>query len=134
MQTLYPELSTRKPLPPPQSKSCKRHKDLEKQVLEHRNATCVTPRVGAIAAKLFSISMQLANIREDPVHDTSTPPVQKRRVHASDPATIEWVTESRTAPDHYSEVKIDGELYKVCSCHVTLHVLMFCSFRSAMWL
>lgn len=114
MQTLYPALSTRKPLPPPQRKSCKRHRDLEKQVLEHRNPTCVTPRVNAIAAKLFSASMQVADIREE-LNDTTTPPLQKRQVHVSDPATIEWVMESRTAPLHYSEVKIDGELYKVPS-------------------
>ncbi|KAI0672839.1 S-adenosyl-L-methionine-dependent methyltransferase [Trametes maxima] len=111
MHDLYPMLATRNPQSPPPTKVLKTPKDMEKVVLQHRNPTCVTPRVGAIAQKLFAMqAMHVADMSSD--SDRDTPSTSKvRRAHADDPKSVKWVEGSKSAPHHFRQVDIDGELY-----------------------
>ncbi|KAI0647432.1 S-adenosyl-L-methionine-dependent methyltransferase [Trametes meyenii] len=113
LRCLYPTLATHNPQPPPPTKVLKTPKDIEKVVLQHRNPTCVTPRVGEVAQKLFA--MQAIHVADMPVDsDHETPSTSDaRRAHADDPKSIQWVESSKSAPRHFCQVDIDGELYSV---------------------
>ncbi|KAI0373036.1 S-adenosyl-L-methionine-dependent methyltransferase [Pilatotrama ljubarskyi] len=110
MQSLYPTACARKPPTSPHRKPLKVSRDIEKEVLKHRNPTCVTPRVSAVAQKLFAQALRVADLSEEPADET--PSANKaRRVHAVDPTSMEWVEESMIRPGHYGSVLIDGVTY-----------------------
>ncbi|CDO73636.1 hypothetical protein BN946_scf185014.g106 [Trametes cinnabarina] len=89
----------------------KQLRDPEKSVLQHKNATCVTPRVNAVTQKLFTQALRVAQLPADLVDVPLE--VRKRRVHHTDPTSIEWDDTSMTIPNHYGRVVIDGERYSV---------------------
>ncbi|KAI0362522.1 S-adenosyl-L-methionine-dependent methyltransferase [Trametes cingulata] len=109
VQKHYPALSSRKPpsSPPPKSLKASRRTKARRRT---PNQTYVTPRVKAIAQKLFTQALRVAELADEPAEETPSAH-KERRVHAVDPTTMEWVEESRTAPHHYGSVLIDGTLY-----------------------
>ncbi|KAI8989795.1 S-adenosyl-L-methionine-dependent methyltransferase [Trametes punicea] len=111
IRRLYPDLSKR--VPP--SSSLRKHgrlpRDPEKRILQQRNPTCVTPRVNAVAQKLFAQAMRVAELPL--VRDETLLDVRARKVHHTDPLLMEWDLQSMCAPGYYSRVVIDGETYSV---------------------
>ncbi|KAF7965632.1 hypothetical protein HWV62_42606 [Athelia sp. TMB] len=87
-----------------------RSKDLEIEVLKHRNPTVVTPIVKSIGDKLFH-GLSAAGHGELDVLEDDT--LQKRhRMHRGNPASIRWECQ----PDEnglYKQVIIDGVAYSV---------------------
>ena len=87
-------------------------KNIEKAVLQKKNITVVTPTVAGIARGLFVQSLRIAG---DPHCDDDgiSQSHHNDHVHETDPSTIEWVSSSRNAPDHYRSVVVDGVTYSV---------------------
>ncbi|OSD08481.1 S-adenosyl-L-methionine-dependent methyltransferase [Trametes coccinea BRFM310] len=112
IQSMYTGLLVpESPSLPPRRKQRKMPCDPEKRVLQHKNPTCVTPRVNAVAQKLFTQALRVA---EMPTHLRDAPlEVRKQRVHHTDPTTVEWDETSMTIPGHYERVVIDGVTYTV---------------------
>ncbi|KAI9065405.1 S-adenosyl-L-methionine-dependent methyltransferase [Trametes sanguinea] len=111
IQTIFRGRLVPDPPPPSCRKPATMPKDPEKRVLQHKNPTCVTPRVNAVAQKLFTQALRVTDM---PTDSRQTPlEVRRRRVHHTDPTTIEWDESSVTIPDHYGRVIIDGETYSV---------------------
>ncbi|KAI0333620.1 S-adenosyl-L-methionine-dependent methyltransferase [Cubamyces sp. BRFM 1775] len=110
MQTLYPGVTAREPgFSVNRPKRSRNSKDLEKVVLQHRNQTCITSRVRTVAQKLFKQAMRVAEIPT--ISDISAREARAGKVHHTDPASMQWVDDSMTAPGYYSQVVIDGETY-----------------------
>lgn len=90
--------------------------NVEKSVLKRRNKTAVTPKVGAIAQRLF-LTYQFNILKMPRIHDSSEARWSHRGesapVHEDDPAHVEWVKSTRVIRDFYRSVKIDGIVYSV---------------------
>lgn len=93
----------------------KQLKDIEKDVLLHRNPTIVTPAVARIARGLFVQTLQIAgrSLKEAGLEDEDPVDAEPDQTHYTDPIRIEWVRDSRIAPHHYKSVIIDGAKYSV---------------------
>ena len=83
-------------------------------------ATVVTPRVGAIARRLFSQPLHVVQMSED-VRRVPCQAVPVWPVHENDPDVIEW-GEGTEDPRVYKTVVLDGTTYTVCR--------LFCSMLS----
>lgn len=91
----------------------KPHRDIEKEILYHKNDTVVTPRVGVIAEDLFQQTLHMAG---SSIVDPPGPFPQNRmitRAHHHNPESIQWVLSSETHPHFYNSVIIDGVQYNV---------------------
>ena len=75
-------------------------------------ATVVTPRVGAIARRLFSQPLHVVQMSED-VRRVPCQAVPVWPVHENDPDVIEW-GEGTEDPRVYKTVVLDGTTYTVC--------------------
>ncbi|EMD38163.1 hypothetical protein CERSUDRAFT_122915 [Gelatoporia subvermispora B] len=100
----------------------KRLRDLEKDVLQHRNKTVVMPIVGRIAQQFFTQaqSLHVAGHRYSRPGSEFNLRVSEAAeyVHESNPAVVDWdedsaVTSSTTLPKYYESVFIDGVRYSV---------------------
>ncbi|CAL1705539.1 unnamed protein product [Somion occarium] len=75
------------------------------------SAPVVTPRVKQIAQTLFIHTLHSVGTTEGEHHLNST--LEKSHaVHEDNPKSIHWVLSSRTVPNHYTAVVIDGVTYK----------------------
>ncbi|KAI0780552.1 S-adenosyl-L-methionine-dependent methyltransferase [Trametes elegans] len=109
----YPTLLSKEPHPPPRKQQASKvlrntgkPRDLEKQVLLHKNPTYVTPRVSAIAQKLFTQVLCVAEM--SPTPDQPSAAVKETKFDEEDPSSIEWDGHSETAPHHYARVWVSG--------------------------
>ncbi|OCH93875.1 S-adenosyl-L-methionine-dependent methyltransferase [Obba rivulosa] len=100
----------------------KRLKDVEKDVLQHRNKTVVMPIVGRIAQQFFAQSqaMHVAGHHYSRVgSETGTRPSEAPEyVHDTDPTVVEWdedsaMSSSTSLPKYYESVFIDGVRYSI---------------------
>ena len=90
----------------------------EKDVLQHRNQTVVTPRVGRISQRLFEQTLKVAG-RVSPEDDLLcdaglTQAMDDAKAHHSNPLSMQW-----SNPSHhkgfYNSVVMDGVVYNVSS-------------------
>lgn len=86
----------------------------EKEVLQHRNDTVVTPLVGRVAATFFDRVLSVAGqLEADPTTEDSAAHLVEALEHHSDPESIEWL-ESASVDGFYQSVEMDGVTYSVC--------------------
>ncbi|KAI0929230.1 hypothetical protein AcW1_006224 [Taiwanofungus camphoratus] len=91
-------------------------RDVEKDVLLHRNRTVVTPSVAHIAHGLFVQSLLTTgqSLVDSRLSDEGMSDIGcDDHVHYTDPSLIKWVKGSCIGPNHYSSVIIDGARYSV---------------------
>jgi DNA (cytosine-5)-methyltransferase 1 len=93
----------------------KRLANQEKDVLQHRNLTVVTPRVGRIAQRLFEQTLKVAGnlpIEDDAVEDGLTRAIDEARAHHLNPLSMKWL-ENSNHKGYYKSVVMDGVVYTV---------------------
>ena len=98
-------------LPRPGQQACRKLKDVEKNVLQHSDHTVVTPRVGAIARRLFSQKLRTVRLSAGPDQE-ALPEAPTHPVHRDDPTSMQW-TRPTDDPDVYGGILIDGTPYLV---------------------
>ena len=85
----------------------------EREVLQHRNNTVVTPLVGRIAATVFDRVLSVAGqLEADPTIEDSAVHFVEELEHHNDPESIEWL-EPTSVDGLYQSVKMDGVIYSV---------------------
>lgn len=116
------------------SAKVKPHRNLEKDVLFHKNETIVTARVEKIAGELFQRTLKLAGKSPSKSHILSAScKTARTQAHLKNPNKIHWVKSSETAPNFYTSVLIDNVKYNVsdkvliemsCSYCYSLEILL----------
>jgi DNA (cytosine-5)-methyltransferase 1 len=86
-------------------------RDLEKDVLRHKNQTVVTTRVGRIAKHLFELTLRIAG-QEDIDDVALTRAIRNVKAHHADPTSIVWLNAAAT-DGYFNSVLVDGVVYKV---------------------
>ena len=85
----------------------------EREVLQHRNDTVVTPFVGRIAATVFDRVLSVAGqLEADPTIEDSAVHFVEALEHHNDPESIEWLGPA-SVDGLYQSVEMDGVIYSV---------------------
>lgn len=80
-------------------------------VLQHSDGTAVTPRVSAIAERLFLQSLHTVKMSVSPEH-AALPEASSCLVHPTVPQSAKWAGSARS-PHIFQSIIIDGTTYTV---------------------
>jgi DNA (cytosine-5)-methyltransferase 1 len=87
--------------------------NIEKDVLQHRNQTVVTPRVARIAQGLFELLKVAGPLSTDKDEEAELDhALEEARAHHQDPKSMVWL-DPGPRDNHYKSAAIDGVLYSV---------------------